>query len=201
MTLRTWLLTAALAGAAAGPALAAREPFDDLFFVKSGATAAAMFADRTACTREALALDLGSSAAAYSNPQYGALAAMGAALDSDALHSGGLKKRMQRAALFSCMHRRGWQERELGPGDRQVARARPDRPQALDAWLKANEPAAAPPPVRTEVTAKAEPERPSYSAEPPDYVKAAAARPAEAALPPAAPAPPAAAGAAAVASP
>jgi hypothetical protein len=186
MMLRTWLLSAALACAAAGPALAGREPFNDLFFVKHGGTAQAMFADRAACTREALALDLGSSAAAYSNPQYGALAAMGAALDSDALHSGGLMKRMQRAALFSCMHRLGWQERDLGPDDRQVARSSLKRPDALQAWLDAHAPEAAAAPAATEATATplVDPDRPHYSAEPPAYVQAAAAKPAETAAGP-----------------
>jgi len=182
MTLRTWLLPAALACAAAGPALAERQPFDDVFFVKRGGTAEAMFADRAGCRKEALALELGSSAAAYSNPQYGALAAMGAALDSDQLHAGGLKKRMQRAALLSCMRRFGWEQRDLGPGDRDAARASLKKPEALDAWLKANEPAAPPPQAaqtETAAGAQAEPKRPSYSAEPPAYVKATAATPAE----------------------
>lgn len=144
MSCKPWLLAAAI-GALALPALAAtRQPFEDAFYVRRGGDAASMYADRDACRREAMAL--GSSALAYSNPQYGALSAMGEALDSDALHEGGLKKRMQRAVLDSCMRRSGWEPRALGDGDRGVARASPKKPQALDAWLKANEPPPLPPP-------------------------------------------------------
>ena len=139
MNLRIWLLPVAAAALAAGPAMAG-EPFDDLFFVRHGADAQAMFFDRAECRKEALALGLGSSAAAYSNPQYGALAAMGAALDTGQLHGGGLRKRMQLAVMNSCMKRLGWEPRELAPGDKAVAHATPRRPEALNAWLKANEP-------------------------------------------------------------
>jgi hypothetical protein len=75
---------------------------------------------------------------------------MGAALDSDQLHGGGLRKRMQLAVLNSCMKQLGWEPHELGPGDKAVAHASPKHPEALNAWLKANEPAAAPLPGPTQ---------------------------------------------------
>jgi hypothetical protein len=157
MTLRILLLSAAAAALMAAPALAAeQQPFDDMFFVRRGADAQAMFFDRDQCRKEALALGMGSSAAAYSNPQYGALAAMGAALDSDQLHNGGLRKRMQLAVMNTCMKRMGWEPHELTPGDRAVAHASLKHPEALNAWLKANEPAApaAPPQVQSQASNK-----------------------------------------------
>src|SRR5690242_3092907 len=80
----TWALALA---AVTCPALA-REPYDDAYFVKPKATAAGMFQDRDTCRRQALGI--GGGSASYSNPQYGALNAMGSALDEDQLHEGGI---------------------------------------------------------------------------------------------------------------
>ena len=130
------LLTVATAAAAA----------DDnaTFFVRPAATATAMFSDRAQCIREAATM--GSTSAAYSNPEYGALAAMGSALDEDALHEGGIHKRMNHAIMIDCMKRLGWTQLDLSPDDaKPVAKASPRHPEALDAWLKANEPPLAAP--------------------------------------------------------
>lgn len=135
---RSCRVAAVLALFAAGQA-GAREPYGDAYFVKRGGDAARMFQDRETCTRESMSL--GGTASAYSNPQYGALSAMGQALDSDALHDGGLRKRMGRAVLDACMKRLGWARRDLGPEDKAVSRASVKKPQALDAWITANAPA------------------------------------------------------------
>lgn len=131
-----WLV--ALAGRAG-----AGEPYDDRFFVKHGGTAQQMLDDRAECRRQALALGTGDSS--YSNAQYGALAALGSALDSDALHDGGIRRRMQNAVLESCMDRQGWTPLEPTKAEaRDLARI-PGRDEALTAWLKAHEPPATPP--------------------------------------------------------
>lgn len=132
------LLIAAVAMLASSPA-SAREVYDDAYFVKPQATAAALFQDRNDCRREAQGL--GGSAAAYTNPDYGAVNAMGSALDEYALHEGGLHKRLQRAVFNDCMKRRGWAPAELsGDEARLIAKASPRHPEPLDAWLKAHEP-------------------------------------------------------------
>jgi hypothetical protein len=131
----------ALATAAAGidPALA-REPYDDAFFVRPHATASAMLQDRSDCRGQAL--HMSDSAAAYSNPQYGALSAMGSALDEDALHDGGLRKRLQRAVFEDCMKQKGWTAADPSGSDlHELMKASARRPVALDAWLKTHEPA------------------------------------------------------------
>ena len=138
-----WLRAILSAGlmAVATSALAAG-PFADVYFVRAAATASSLFADRDQCTAEAFSM--GSSAAAYSNPAYGAASAMGSALDEDALHEGGLHKRLQRAVMVDCMEHRGWTQLDPSPGEaKSIAKANPRRPEALDAWLKAHEP---PPP-------------------------------------------------------
>lgn len=138
----------ALAGLAAAttgavPALA-REPYDDAFFVRPQATAQDLLHDRADCRNQAQ--HIGDTAAAYSNPQYGALSAMGSALDEDALHEGGLHERMQKAAFAECMRRLGWTPADLSPEEtRELMRAAAHHPEALDAWLKAHEPAPDPP--------------------------------------------------------
>lgn len=119
---------------------------DGAYFVKRGATAADFFVDRDACEHEAASL--GDSPDAYSDPRYGALRAMGQAIDSDALHGGGLRKRMLAAVFNDCMKRLSWSP--LGPAPDEIKalkRASPKHPQALDAWLKANEPPPPPPPA------------------------------------------------------
>ncbi len=141
------ILAAGLLSVAAASSASAAEPFNDAFFVRHAATAKDLFADRRQCSNDAYSLNSG--AAAYSNPEYGALSAMGSALDEDALHEGGLHKRMQRAVLVDCMRRLGWTQLDPGPDEvKVVAKASPRHPEALDAWLKAHEPAG-PPPVAT----------------------------------------------------
>ena len=140
-------LSALLACAAllAGPARAG-DAYDDRYFVKIGATGHDLLADRAECRRQALTL--GSSAAAYSDPQYGALSALGAAIDSDALHGDGLRRRMRDAVLESCMKRQGWTPLQPDAEDaRALARASGRRPEVLDAWLTAHQPPPAPPPA------------------------------------------------------
>lgn len=127
------------AAAVAAPALA-REPYDDAFFVKPQATAQAFFQDRTSCRTQAL--HMSDNAAAYSNPQYGAISAMGSALDEDALHEGGLHERLQRAVFNDCMKQLGWSPADLTPAEtHELMKASPHHPEPLDAWLKAHEPA------------------------------------------------------------
>ncbi len=113
------------------------------FFVRPAATASALFTDRTDCSRQAASM--GSTAAAYSNPEYGALSAMGSALDEDALHEGGIHKRMLHAIMIDCMKRLGWTQLDPSPDEaKPVAKASPRHPEALDAWLKTHEPPPAP---------------------------------------------------------
>ncbi len=143
-------LATILALAAAGAALPAmaREDFSNAFFVRRGATASEMFKDRSQCT--AKALDLGDSAAEYSDPQYGALSAMGDALDEDQLHDSGLRKRLRRAILDHCMEQLGWAPLDPERGEaKAIAKASPRKPEALDAWLTAHEPPPAPEPAAT----------------------------------------------------
>jgi hypothetical protein len=141
MHARRWKLWTAvvITAAVTCPALA-REVYDDAYFVKPKGTAAAMFQDRDGCRRQAQGL--GGGSASYSNPQYGALNAMGSALDEDQLHEGGIHKRLQRAVFEDCMKRLGWSPLDPTADEhRAVGRASPRHPEALDAWLKAHEPA------------------------------------------------------------
>jgi hypothetical protein len=129
----------ALAALAGAPALG-REVYDDLYFVKAQGTGAAMLQDRVECRKTALGQ--GSTASAYSNPQYGALSAMGSALDEDALHEGGLHKRLERAVFDDCMKQHGWTPLQPDGADaRAVEHASARHPEALDAWIKAHAPA------------------------------------------------------------
>ena len=126
--------------AASAPALA-REPFEDAFFVRHGASGVDMLKDRATCITSAL--DIGSSASAYTDPAYGALNAMSHELDADALHDGGLRKRLYHAVFVDCMKRQGWTPLDPTPEDaRAIGHASIRHPEALDAWLKAHEPAA-----------------------------------------------------------
>ena len=141
MTLKMQAALAAAVLLASGPALA-RDIYDDTYFVKTKGTAAGLFQDRKVCRRQAL--NLGSTSSSYSNPQYGALNAMGSALDEGELHEGGLRKRLVRAVFDDCMKRLGWSPLEPdGAEAKAVARANEKHPEPLDAWLKAHEPAAA----------------------------------------------------------
>ena len=141
-----FLAATALAGAIlAGAATAnAREPYDELFFVRQHASANDLFEDRAAC--RTAALHMSDADAAYSNPEYGALSAMGSALDEDALHEGGLHKRLEHAVFVHCMERRDWVAMTPSDSDLKVLlRASPHHPEALNAWLAAHEPP--PPPI------------------------------------------------------
>ncbi len=139
MMLKMLALAAAAALMAAGAAQA-RDVYDDIFFVRAHASAADLFQDRDAC--RTAATHMSDTDAAYSNPQYGALSAMGSALDEDSLHEGGLHKRLERAVFDHCMKTKGWTLAEPAGEDlKQLLRASPHRPQAIDAWLKTHEPA------------------------------------------------------------
>jgi hypothetical protein len=124
---------------AAAPALAGS--FDKVFFVKRGGAALEMFEDRDACTRIAENVGLQRNGEAYSDPDYGMISAMGAALDADTMN-GGVGKAVRRAALEKCMEKRGWSQVDPAEAEEKaVRRASRKDPTALDAWLKANEPA------------------------------------------------------------
>ena len=156
MTLKT-LAFAAVTLALAAPAALAHDVYDDVFFVRIQASATDLFKDRGDC--RTTALHMNDTAAFYSNPQYGALSAMGSALDEDALHDGGLTKRLQRAVFDDCMKSKGWTSAEVSREElRQLMRADAGHPQVLNAWLKAHEPPAAPaaPPAPAVVQASAE---------------------------------------------
>ena len=133
-------LTAAVLCAAA-PALAGEH--DRTFFVKRGGGAIAMLDDRDACIKIAEAISMGRGGEAYSDPDYGMISAMGAALESGALENGsGVGKAVRRAALEKCMEKRGWSQLNPSEADeRAIRKASRKDPAALDAWLKANEPA------------------------------------------------------------
>ena len=153
MTLKTLALAAATLAIAAGTA-AAHEIYDDIFFVRSGATAADLFKDRADCRNTAS--HASDTAAFYSNPQYGALSAMGSSLDEDNLHEGGLHKRLERAVFEDCMTMKGWVLADVPPDEVKVLmRADARHPEPLDAWLKAHEPPPAPPVKTTSVAAGA----------------------------------------------
>jgi hypothetical protein len=138
-------LLAALAALAAAGAAVAREPYDRGFFVRQDASAVAMLDDRADCARLAAGLGVDGEEAAYSDPQYGPLRALGQALDEDQLHGEGLKGRMQRAAFGDCMRRRGWTPLAPSPDEaKALKKASLKHPAALDAWLKAHDPGPAP---------------------------------------------------------
>ena len=144
MNLKT-LAFAAATLALAAPAAFAHDVYDDVFFVRTQASATDLFKDRADC--RTTAEHMNDTAAFYSNPQYGALSAMGSALDEDALHDSGLTKRLQRAVFDDCMKGRGWTPADVPREElRQLMRADASHPQVLNAWLKAHEPPPAPAP-------------------------------------------------------
>jgi hypothetical protein len=148
---------AATAVFAAASAAAARDVYDDAFFVRPHASAADLFGDRAACRNAAE--HMSDAAAAYSNPEYGALSAMGSALDEDALHEGGLHKRLERAVFMHCLDRNDWvSATPTGEELKVLMRASLRHPEALNAWLKANEP---PPVVKTAVSDPASTKNPN----------------------------------------
>ncbi len=145
MTLKMLVFAAAAGLALAAGAAQAREVYDDVFFVRAHASAGDLFQDRAAC--RTAATHMSDADAFYSNPEYGALSAMGSALDEDALHDGGLHKRMERVVFDHCMRAKGWADAApTGQELKALQRADIHHPQALDAWLKSHEPppAAAP---------------------------------------------------------
>ena len=143
------ILAAVAAGsilAVAASAAQARDAYDDIFFVRQHASAAELFEDRAAC-RDAAA-HMSDTDAAYSNPEYGALSAMGSALDEDALHDGGLRKRLEHAVFVHCMEKKAWvSATPSGAELKLLMRASPRHPEALDQWLVAHEPPPPPNPV------------------------------------------------------
>jgi hypothetical protein len=84
--MRNTLLPILLAAACAATATSASAaPYDNVFFVKKGATSAQLFTDRSACADVAKGVQIGRDEA-YSDPDYGVLSAMGTAIDSDSMH-------------------------------------------------------------------------------------------------------------------
>ncbi|HEX8233706.1 MAG TPA: hypothetical protein VF559_10235 [Caulobacteraceae bacterium] len=135
-------LAAAFALGSAAPAAA--DAYERMFFVKPGATAAAMFDDRDACAARADALDV-EQAPGYSDAEFGALAAMAAALEADGGGDGKVRATVRRVALERCMERRGWTLLDPKPEDvKAIRKASRKRPEPLEAWLKLNEPKTAP---------------------------------------------------------
>lgn len=161
MTLKMIAFAAAIATLAASAASA--DAFDEVFFVRTHASAADLFGDRAIC-RDA-AQHMSDADAAYSNPEYGALSAMGSALDEDALHDGGLHKRLERAVFMHCMETKAWVAADPSKEElKTLLRANRRHPEALDSWLRSHEPPPAPPPappaavVKTVASAPAAPE-------------------------------------------
>ena len=143
MIWKTFAFTAVSLALAAGAAQA-RELYDDVFFVRIHASASDLFSDRVDC--RGAADHMRDTDSSYSNPQYGALSAMGSALDEDSLHDSGLAKRVHRAVFEDCMRKKGWTETDVPKDElKTLLRADVHHPQALDAWLKTHEPAPEPP--------------------------------------------------------
>lgn len=130
----------------AAPAIAGPSLRDAWFVRAKDATAAAMLDDRAFCVDQAEQFGV-DRASDFSNPEYGSLSALGAALDDDALH-GGAKQAVRRAVRDACMGKRGWTR--VDPAEDQIKllkKASARNPEALDAWIKANADKAAPPPA------------------------------------------------------
>lgn len=139
--------------ALAAPAFAGASLSDAWFVRAKDATASAMLADRSYCVSQAEQFGV-DRASDFSNPEYGSLTALGAALDEDALH-GGAKQAVRRAVRDACMSKRGWTR--VDPSDEDVKllkKTSARKPDALEAWLKANADKAAPPPQPVKPPAK-----------------------------------------------
>lgn len=129
---------------AAAPALAGPSLSEAWFVRSDDATAQAMLADRAFCVEQASQFGV-DRASDFSNPEYGSLTALGAALDEDALH-GGAKQAVRRAVRDACMKKRGWTRLDPSDADAKLLKKASARnPDALEAWLKANRPAPPPP--------------------------------------------------------
>lgn len=128
---------AAAGAASAGPAL------KDAWYVKTDGAAVAMLTDRTACVTEAEQFGV-DRASDFSNPEYGSLTALGAALDDGSLR-GGAKQAVRRAVRDACMQKKGWARVDPTDEDAKLLKkASVSKPDALDAWMTANTPKPAP---------------------------------------------------------
>jgi hypothetical protein len=124
----------------------AKPSLDDAYFVKKDAAGQAMLADREACVTEAEQFGV-DRASDFSNPEYGSLTALGAALDEGGF-SGNAKQAVRRAVRDACMQKRGWKRINPSEADAKILKkANARHPEALDAWILANAPK--PPPVIT----------------------------------------------------
>jgi hypothetical protein len=134
------------ASALAVPACAGASLSAAWFVRAKDATASAMLADRTECVSQAEQFGV-DRASDFSNPEYGSLTALGAALDEDALH-GGAKQAVRRAVRDACMSKRGWTRVDASEADAKLLKkANAHHPDDLDAWIKANADKAPPPPA------------------------------------------------------
>jgi hypothetical protein len=156
MTLKPFAIAVAGLVMASGAAQA-RDLYDDLFFVRTHASAADLFQDRADCRNTAL--HMGENAATYSNPQYGAISAMSSALDEGELHDGGLRLRLQQAVFVDCMKEKGWvQATPTAEEQKLLMHASLRHPEALNDWLKSHEP---PPMVQAAASTPATPVAPA----------------------------------------
>jgi hypothetical protein len=170
--------------ALAAPALAGASLSEAWFVRAKDASAATMLADRAECVAQAEQFGV-DRASDFSNPEYGSLTALGAALDEDALH-GGAKQAVRKTVRDACMSKRGWARVDPSDEDAKLLKKTSLRkPEALDAWIKANADKA-PPPAAPKPKAPAKTE--TASAAP----AVDAGKLQEVTLPPAAPAPAAA---------
>lgn len=152
------LSTLAAAGAAlAGPSL------NEAWYVKKDAGGAAMLTDRAACVVDAQQFGV-DRASDFSNPEYGSLTALGAALDEGGLR-GDAKQAVRRAVRDACMQKKGWKRIDVSDEDSKLLKkANARNTTALDAWMTANAPkpvpvvvAPPPAPARAEAPAAAAP--------------------------------------------
>lgn len=135
--------------------------YDRMFFVKPDATAAAMFDARDACGARADQLDV-EQARGYSDAEFGALAAMASALEADGGGDGKVRATVRRVALERCMERRGWTAVEPASEEAKALRkASRKRPEALEAWLRANADKASPASPRDNAPSPKNAEQPS----------------------------------------
>lgn len=126
--------------ALAGPSLA------EAWYVKKDAKADAMLTDRAACVIDAQQFGV-DRASDFSNPEYGSLTALGAALDEDALH-GGAKQAVRRAVRDACMQKKGWTKVDVSETDAKALKKAGQRNTGpLDAWMSANADKVPPPPA------------------------------------------------------
>jgi len=129
---------AAGCAAVAAPALAAPS-LTEAWYARVDGKGAEMLTDRAACVVEAQQFGV-DRANDFSNPEYGSLTALGAALDEDALH-GGAKAAVRRAVRDACMQKKGWTRVDVSEADaKTLKKANARNTGALDAWMAANAP-------------------------------------------------------------